>query len=212
MAEQSTYIKIDRNIVNWRWFKDSKMYHVFSWLIIMANIKNHDFRKVTVHRGEIVTSHEKIADACGLSVSSVRRVLQNLEDTGEIERTVKDHYQIIKILKYDEYQGCSHRTGNRQPNEQPVEQPLEQPVEQATGNNQRIYKNIKNGKNGKNGKEDFSLREPFPCGAVEKPEWMDNDRWERIKYRTVENIPGMEQGFYDSYIEYEEAKRDGVSG
>lgn len=197
MAEHSTFIKLDRNILNWRWFKNAIVYQVFSWLIISANIKDHDFQKTVIHRGEIATSYQKIADDCGRSISSVRRVLKNLEDTGEIERVVKDHYQIIKIVKYDEYQGCSLRTGKRQPVEQPVEHSLEQPVEHQSKNNKNI-------KNGKNGKEVFPLREPYPCGAVERPDWMTAERWEIVKYRTLDNVPGIDRGFYDSYIEYEE--------
>jgi hypothetical protein len=127
---------------------------------------------------------------------TVRRAVKNLEETGEIERVVKDHYQIIKIVNYDEYQGCSKRTGKQQPSEQPHEQPSEHP----NNNNQIIYNNGNNGKNGK--KSSAPLR--FPCGTAEKPEWMTDELWERIKFRTAANIPGIEQGFHDTYIEYVE--------
>lgn len=154
MADKNKgYIKLYRGIDEWRWFKDSKVYHVFSWLLIKANVKNHPFQKEMIPRGSLVTSYETISDACGLSVSSVRRVLSALEETEEISREVKNHYQIITILKYDEYQGCSQRTGKRQSDEQPVEQP----VEQATGNNQRMNRMIKNEKN-----EKKSLRSDSP--------------------------------------------------
>lgn len=139
MADKTTFIKIDRNIVEWRWFKDSKVYHVFSWLLINANVKDHDFRQRNIPRGSLATSYESIANACGLSVSSVRRVIANLEQTHEIERTVRDHYQEIKVVNYDEYQGCSQRTAKQQPVEQPVEHP--------NSNNIRIYKKDKNVKN-----------------------------------------------------------------
>ena len=154
MADKNKgYIKLYRGIDEWRWFKDSKVYHVFSWLLIKANVKSHPFQKEMIQRGSLVTSYESIATACGLSVSSVRRVLTALEETEEISREVKNHYQIITVLKYDEYQGCSQRTGNRQSDEQPVEQP----VEQATGNNQRMNRMIKNEKN-----EKKSLRSDSP--------------------------------------------------
>lgn len=191
MAEKSTFIKLDRNIVHWRWFKDPKMYQVFSWLIIMANVKNHDFQRCTIHRGEIATSYEKIADGCGLSVSSVRRVIANLEETKEIERVVKDHYQIIKILKYDEYQGCSVRTGKQQP----VEQPLEQPVEQATGNNIRIYKNIKNGKNGKK-----SRSAPVPLSGMSDRPYAE--KMKPIDEGTINDIPEEFRDLCETYADY----------
>ena len=197
MADHTTFIKLDRNILNWRWFKNSVTYHIFSLLLLDANYEDHDFGKETIHRGELATSYQSIAESCGLSVSTVRRVLHNLEETGEIKRVVKDHYQIIKVVKYNEYQGCSLRTPKRQPLEHPDEQPVEQPLEHQLKNN-------KKGKKNKEKKEDFSLRESFPCGADEKPDWMDDERWEKVKYMTVDNIPDKERGFYDSYIEYEE--------
>ena len=195
MADHTTFIKIDRNITEWRWFKDAKVFQVFSWLLIKANIKDHDFRNYKVKRGSLATSYESIANCCGMSVSSVRRVIASLEETKEIERTVRDHYQIITILNYDEYQGKPKGVQNKHQNEQPLEQPLEQ----ANGNNQRIYKNDKNGKNDK---EIYVASLTLPCGAKKKPRWMDDETWDRIKYRTVEDIPGIEQGFYDTYIEY----------
>lgn len=139
MADKTTFIKIDRNIIEWRWFKDSKAFQVFIWLLIKANVKDHAFHKESLERGSLATSYESIADGCGMSVMSVRRIIRDLEETGEIEREIKNHYQVIRIVKYDEYQGCSktisQTTGKQQPNEQ------------ANNNDIRIYKNIKNDKN-----------------------------------------------------------------
>lgn len=196
MAEKSTFIMMDRNIIEWRWFKDARMYQIFSWLIVKANIKDHAFRKVIIPRGSLATSYESIADGCGTSVMTVRRVVKNLEETGEIQREVKDHYQIIKIVKYDEYQGCSKRTGKQQPSEQPHEQPSEHP----NNNNQIIYNN---GNNGEEWKED-SAPLKFPCGVAKRPDWLSEDQWDLVKYRTTDDIPGADRGFYDAYIEYAE--------
>ena len=88
-----------------------------------------------------------------------------------------------------------------QPVEQPVEeQPVEQPVEHPNGNDITILNNNNNGDNGNK----YSAPLRFPCGTAEKPEWMTDELWGRIKFRTATNIPGIEQGFYDTYIEYVE--------
>ena len=162
MAEKSTFIIIDRNILEWRWFKDARILQVFAWLIVKANIKDHNFRKDIIPRGSLATSYESIAVGCGTSVMTVRRAIQNLEETGEIERVVKDHYQIIKIVNYDGYQGCSKRTGRQQPSEQPHEQPSEHP----NNNNQIIYNNGNNGKNGN--KRSAPLHSGSPSGEIPK--------------------------------------------
>ena len=197
MGDNETYIKLYRKIEEWRWFKDSYMYHVFSWLLFHANVKDHYFKRDEIKRGSLVTSYNTIAEACGMSVSTVRRVIANLVSTHEIEKTVKDHYQIIHIVNYDEYQGCSKRTGKPQPVEHPVEQPTEHPVEHQ-------YNNIKNINNGKNGKNNSASLQTYPCGVRDKPEWMDSEVWKVAKFRTVEDIPGLYQGDYDTYIEYAE--------
>lgn len=191
MAYKTTFIKIDRNITEWRWFKDSKVFHVFAWLLIKANIRDHGFHKQIIQRGSLVVSYESIADACGMSVSSVRRAIASLEETGEIKREVRNHYQVIEILKYDEYQGCSDRTGKPQPNEQPVEQP----VEQANRNNIRIYKNIKNEKNGKK----KSRSAPTPLSGVENAYALS---MKPIDVGTVDDIPEEFRDICKTYEEY----------
>lgn len=131
MADKTTFIKLDRNIVNWRWFKAPRVLSVFIWLIIKANVKEGHFEKDTIKRGSLVTSNAHIAEECGLTQSNVRTVLTNLETTGEIGRIIRNHYQIITVNNYESYQAdlskmipqlASNLEGNSQ----------------ATRNNQRI--------------------------------------------------------------------------
>lgn len=104
MADKTTYIKLDRNILQWRWFKSSKVLHVFMWLLIRANIKEGHFEKDVVPRGSVVSSNAHIAESCGLTIDNVRTALANLEETGEITRIIRNRYQLITIVKYDDYQ------------------------------------------------------------------------------------------------------------
>ena len=111
MADKTTFIKIDRNIVNWGWFKSTKVLHVFLWLLIKANIKPGHFEKDTISRGSVATSNAHIADGCGLTINNVRTALANLEATGEITRIARNHYQIITIVNYETYQTDVLKTG-----------------------------------------------------------------------------------------------------
>ena len=196
MADKG-YIKIDRKILDWRWFHDSKTFHVFIWLLLKANIKDHDFRKFTVKRGSLATSYESIADGCGLSVSSVRRVIASLEETEEIKRTIRDHYQVIEIVNYDLYQsktGCSQRTAKTQP--------VEQPLEQANDNNQRMKRMNKHGKNipPKSPKGDSSPSEPPQRGT---------DAFRNVSHLllkpeegTLDDIPVAYRDAFKTFAEY----------
>ena len=107
MAEQTTFVKVDRNIVNWRWYQDANTIRVFLHLIINANIVDHDFERITVHRGEIVTSIPSLANSLNMSVQAVRTALGHLKLTGEITCRRYHHYQVISIPGYDRYQAVS---------------------------------------------------------------------------------------------------------
>ena len=104
MADKTTFVKLDRNIINWRWFQNSKILHVFLWLLLKANIKEGHFEKDTIGRGSLVTSNAHIAQACGLTIDNVRTALANLENTGEITRVIRNRYQIITVSNYEAYQ------------------------------------------------------------------------------------------------------------
>lgn len=198
MADKSTFIKLDRNIINWRWFTNSKILSVFIWLILKANIKTGHFEKDTIARGSLVTSNAHIATGCGLTIQNVRTALADLEETGEISRIIRNHYQVITIINYEKYQvGVSKTIGQLTSNPDSNSQ--------ATHKQLTTIKEYKNGKN-KKIKENRSAipEEPYPCGAAEKPRWMAEDIWNRIRYRTTDNIPGIDRGFYDTYIEYVE--------
>ena len=142
MAEKSTYIKLDRNMRFWRWFKIPKTVLVWIWLIMNANIEDHDFERETIHRGEIATSRNTISSATGLTENEVRTALNHLKSTGEITSRARPKYQVITILRYSDYQDVptGKRTGRAPANHR-----------QATGKSPQS-KNIrsKEGKEGKN--------------------------------------------------------------
>lgn len=140
MTDKSTFVKVDRNILHWRWYQDANTFRVFLHLILMANVKDHDFEKITVHRGEFVTSLASLSRQLNISVQSARTALDHLKATGEITSRIYPHYRVISIVGYDRYQAISTKqpTSNQQAgNKQPT-------------SNQQQSKNDKNGKNEKN--------------------------------------------------------------
>ena len=123
MADKTTFIKLDRNIIYWRWYKNPKMLSVFIWLLVKANIKEGHFEKETIKRGSLVTSNAHIAEGCGITIQNARSALANLEETGEISRINRNHYQIVTINNYESYQSALSKsieqlTTNRDGNQQ----------------------------------------------------------------------------------------------
>ena len=112
MANKTTFVKLDRNILGWRWYKDQNTKALFIHLLLKANIRPHGFRTVTINRGELATSYASLAAETGLSIQNVRTALAHLETTGEVTRKQHSKFVVISIPQYDLYQ--SQLTGNQQ--------------------------------------------------------------------------------------------------
>ena len=125
MAEKSTFIKIDRNITEWRWYQNANTFRVFIHLLLKANINDKDFENITIHRGEFATSRENLAKALGLSVQQTRTALEHLKSTGEITIKRYSKFQVISVINYDFYQSFYEN--------QPANQPT---INQQSTNNQ----------------------------------------------------------------------------
>lgn len=143
MAEKSTFIKLDRNIINWRWYKNANTFRVFIHLLLSANVTSHGFEKITVNRGELVSSYDRIAEAVGLSNQQVRTAIEHLKETEELTVRKYPKYQVFTIVNYDYYQS------NQQANNRQLTVNQQSSNSQLTGNQQQ-YKNDKNIKNDKN--------------------------------------------------------------
>lgn len=119
MAEKTTWIKVDRNILEWGWYKDANTFRVFMHLLLTANIKPGKFLGVEIKRGELATSQKSLAEALGISIQSVRTAISHLKLTGEV--TVKQHprFAVISIPNYDLYQ-ANQQTKRQSTNSQPT--------------------------------------------------------------------------------------------
>lgn len=104
MAEKTTFIKLDRNILKWRWYQDGNTLRVFLHLLLTANIKQADFRTEKIKRGSLATSIGHIAKSVGITYSQARTALEHLKETNEIAISTKPRYLVISIVNYDKYQ------------------------------------------------------------------------------------------------------------
>jgi len=143
VREPTTWIKLDRNLTDWRWFRNPKTLQVWIWLLLKANIRPRDFEKETVDRGQLVTSRKTIVAETGLSDQEVRTALDHLKSTGEIVARQTSKYQVITLVNYELYQGSaaakqpeeSQQTTGSQSTIQPTIQPAVQPTDnqESTG-------------------------------------------------------------------------------
>lgn len=116
MASQG-HIKIDRRILNWEWYTDSNMVHVFLHLLLNANYSDNKYKGVLVKRGQLITGRSKLATSLGLSQMQIRTCLDKLSSTNEIIISTTNRFSIITICKYDSYQSNNIKD-NQQNNQQ----------------------------------------------------------------------------------------------
>ena len=111
MADKTTFIKRDRNILEWGWYKDVNTKAVFLHLLLTANVKPGKFMNVEIRRGELATSQKSLAEALGISIKCVRTALKHLEEGGEVAVRRHPRFSVISIPRYDYYQASGQSKG-----------------------------------------------------------------------------------------------------
>lgn len=154
--------------MRWRWYKDANTVRVFLHLILNANVSDHDFENITVHRGQLVTSQKSLSSDLGLTIKQIRTALEHLKETGEVAVTRYPKYSLITVLSYASYQDV--RAGSRAESGA-VDAAIEG---QSKGSQRAIkgqqYKNVKNVKNEK----EYGTA---PLGAQAAEEIDEEMRW-----------------------------------
>ena len=116
MRDPTTWIKLDRNITEWRWYKDRVTFSVWVHLLLMANIEDREVGKRIVPRGTVVTNYELLASTLKLTYEQVRRAVENLKQTDEITISRHGKFVDISIVCYDRYQGENPMKTQSKPN------------------------------------------------------------------------------------------------
>lgn len=98
------YIKINRRILDWEWYKDINTYRLFTHMLLKANWKDGRFMGKEIPRGSFVSSYPRLAEETGLTVDELRTALKHLKLTGEITVTSQSKYSVFTIKNYCIYQ------------------------------------------------------------------------------------------------------------
>ena len=77
------HIKIDRKILNWEWYSDPNVAHLFIYLILKANYKDGRWKGIIIKRGQVITGRLKASKDTGLSQMTIRTCLNKLKTTNE---------------------------------------------------------------------------------------------------------------------------------
>lgn len=138
----SGYIKIDRKLLEWEWYKNEHTKTLFLHCLLKANWKDGRFEGKDIPRGSFVTSVKNLALDLNLTVDEIRTALKHLLDTKEITKQTTSKFTIITISNYELYQEVTEQLPKQIPNKsQTIPKPF--PTIEERKERKNIYIQIK---------------------------------------------------------------------
>jgi glutaredoxin len=116
-VNDGNFIKIDRKILEWEWYKDQNTKVLFLHMLIKANWKEGKFQGTTVPRGSFISSINKLSTETNLTEREVRTAISHLKSTGEVTSKATNKFTVFTVLNYDSYQTSDKQTDNQPPSE-----------------------------------------------------------------------------------------------
>ena len=108
------FVAFPRGLTSWEWYDDANTCRLFFHLLLTANWAEAQWRGITIHPGQLVTSQQKLAECTGLTRMQVRTAILNLKSTNCITISTTSKFSIITINNYMSI------TGRNQPDNQQI--------------------------------------------------------------------------------------------
>ena len=109
------FIVIWRKILDTSFFKDSYAVHLALLLLLKANHEDKEMvfnnETLVIHRGQVLTGRESLAEDSRIKPSTVRNKLALLEKCRFLDIKSNNKFSIITICKYEDYQSIKQRKG-----------------------------------------------------------------------------------------------------
>lgn len=131
MSEPSSWVKLNRNIMEWRWYTNANIKALFLHLILKAYIKDGVYKDKAIKRGQVPTTVISLAAELGMSVRTIRTGLDHLKETGEIESRSYHDFTIITVNNYELYQEQTETTKKKKKGAKKDEKPQAPPEEEG---------------------------------------------------------------------------------
>lgn len=107
----SGWVKLHRGLLEWEWYDDINTKSVFIHILLSANHKPKKWRGIEIDRGQFLTSTATLSKSLGLTVKQVRRCIDNLKSTNEIEVERASNGAMITVCNYSSYQDSEDNQG-----------------------------------------------------------------------------------------------------
>ena len=114
------WIKLHRSLIKWEWFSDSKVSHLFLYILLNASHNEYKWKGKIFTKGQMPFGRDKASIETGLSIQSIRTALKKLELTNELTIESSRQGTVITVVNWDKYQGDGGKSTNKSTNEQPT--------------------------------------------------------------------------------------------
>ena len=104
MPERNGWICLHRKFLDWEWYTDVSVAHLFLYCILRANYADTEWRGIKIKKGAFLTSYENLAKSTGLTIQQCRTALKKLKSTGEVTHKTTRRYSIITVNNWNLYQ------------------------------------------------------------------------------------------------------------
>lgn len=100
------FIKIDRQITDWRWWGNQTAMAIWLYILVNANWTEGYWNQgeTLVRRGELITSQVKMADELNIDRRTLKKYLKMFADDEQIVLTMTNRYTRIYVVNYSTYQ------------------------------------------------------------------------------------------------------------
>lgn len=113
------FIRLNRVITDWEWYKNVNTCKLFLHMLLKANWKDERYQGVLVPRGSFVSSIRSLALETGLSVQNVKTALSHLRKADELTQYQHGKISVFTVKNYDVYVK-SNPQSNPQTNPEPA--------------------------------------------------------------------------------------------
>ena len=155
------FIKIDRQILEWRYHDCYYAFTIWMHILLLANWTDGYFKGNPIKRGELVTSINNLMLVTGIkSDNTIRKWLKVFESEDMISLKSTNKYTHINIVNYDKFQDAGETIAEL--NAQQTAYPSAYQSAQRSADNIRIIRNIRS-------KEDINTTCPEQTSFASEP-------------------------------------------
>jgi len=154
----SGWIKLHRQLMEWEWYQDSNMVHLYLHMLMKANREPRKWKGVMVEAGQFIAGRETLSFDTGISVQTIRTCIARLQESGLLTSKPTNKYTLFTLVKWGSVVNGDDIT-NQQTNQQSTNN-------QPTTNQQlTTNKNIEKDKKDKN-KKNTTPQTPQGAGGM----------------------------------------------